>query len=355
MTKILFLGRFFPVVHGASMMNEYYYKELQKEKDIDIRRIRINYSNTLDELGKVNFKKFLGIMIVFFQTLYQLIIFRPDVVYFEIAIKGFAFYRDSVYGLLCKLFRRKIVFHFHGKGVVQNGYSKFLFKNTKVIILSPLLYDEVKDLIDEKNVVFCPNGIEDELNDDLFKEIINARLENKTLNLLYLSNMIESKGYLEVLEICNLLNKFKIDFKCFFVGSFDNVSMEQCFLDKIKSLNLDKRCFYLGSKYGKDKSKILKKTNYLIFPTTYSYEAFPLVILEAFMYGIPVLSYDNGAIKEMINKDYLGYASKCDVDFLFKELMFRKDIGEQPQMIRNNFLQNYTIDKAVKKIREILR
>jgi glycosyltransferase involved in cell wall biosynthesis len=363
MKKVLFLGRFPPPVHGAAVMNQNYFEALNKDKDFNVKKIKINYSDSLDELGKVNFKKFFGFFVVFLKTLFNLIFFRPNVVYFELAPKGFAFYRDSAYVILCKIFRRKIVFHFQAKGVINlkkrklsKAYAKFILKNTHAILLSSLLYYDLEGFIPKKNIFIVPNAIKDEITDKQFNEIIKNRHKNKKPALLYLSNMIESKGPLDVLRICNELRNQKKDFECLFVGSFQDSEFEKRFFKEIKNLNLEKYCKYLGPKYGKEKFEILEKTNYLIFPTQYPEECFPLVILEAFMLGIPVFGYENGATKEIISRELLGHvAKKGDWKELSKQLTNRFNNKGHPKEIREEFKKNYVLDISVKKVRRILK
>lgn len=361
--KVLFLGRFSPPVHGASVMNENYFNSLDEDKNFDIQKIKINYSDSLDELGKINLKKFLGFFIVLFQTLFNLIKFRPNIVYFEIAPKGFAFYRDSIYALLCKMFRRNIIFQFHAKGIsdsVKNRmtreYYKLIFGNSRIILLSKILYEDVKEVINKNQIEFLPNGIKDELTDKEFKEIIQKRKKNKKLVLLFLSNMIETKGPLDILKICNELKKQKIEFEFNFVGKFQNEDFEKRFFNEIKNLDLEKNCKYLGPKYGKEKQQILEKTNYLIFPTRYREECFPLVILEAFMYGISVFSYDNASIKEIISENYLGFVAKQgDWEILAKNLILRLNKKENHKKIREYFKKDYTLKNSAKKLKNILQ
>jgi glycosyltransferase involved in cell wall biosynthesis len=360
--KLLFLGRFPPPIHGAAIMNKNYFESLDKDKDFSIKKIKINYSNSLDKLGKINFKKFFGIFAVFFKILFNLTFFRPKIVYFEIAPKGLAFYRDSIYVLLCKLFRRKIIFHFHAKGISKiinnkllKKYYIFIFKNTKVILLSNILYEDMKSIINKNQIEILPNGIKDELAEKEFKEIIKERSKNKKLNLLFLSNMIESKGPLDVLKICNELKNKKIDLECNFIGKFQDEEFGKIFFEELKKLKLEKSCDYLGPQYGKDKKRILKKTNYLIFPTKYPEECFPLVILESFMYGIPVLSYNNGAIREIIDKNFLGFVSKKNNwKKLSERLINRLNKKENSDKIRKYFNKNYRIETAKQNLLNIL-
>ena len=359
--RVLFLGRFPNPIHGAALMNESYYNGLKEDKDFNIKKIKINYSDSLDELGKINLKKFFGFFIVFFKLLKELIFFQPKIIYFELAPKGFAFYRDSTYVLLCKIFRKKIIFHFHAKGVetlnkktISRTYARFIFKNTKSILLSNLLYYDLKSFVDEKDIFILPNGIKDNLSDKEFEKIIQERKKNKKLQLLFLSNMIETKGPLDVLYICNELKKKKIEFECSFVGKFQDSNFEKKFFKELNSLNLERECKYLGPNYGKEKFKILERTNYLIFPTIE--DVFPIVLLESFIYGIPVLSYNAGAIREIISNKKLGYVSKRrDWANLSKELIKRIKKTESSKEIREEFKKKYLLDKTLKDLKRTLK
>jgi glycosyltransferase involved in cell wall biosynthesis len=353
MDKILFLGRFAPPMHGAARMNELYYDYLNRH--YQMKKIKINYSSKFSQIGKFNIMKFFGIFIVFFKLIWQLFFFKPSLIYFEIAQKGIAFYRDSFYVLICKIFRKKIIFSIHGRevGSKYNKYNKFIFKNAKTIVLSEVLYPTVKNFIDKSDVYFLGNGIEDEIYNHEAREIFLERKKNKKMVLLYLSNMMREKGALDALDFCAKLKKKKIDFECFFVGAFSDVDFGREWTEHAKMLGVRKECKYLGAKYGKDKREILAKANFLIFPTFYKTECYPLVILEAFMFGIPVLSYNTGAIKKIISKDFLGCASKKkDVDDFFKYL--KKGDVKDWEKIRNYFKKNYTIEISGRDLKKIV-
>jgi len=362
--KILFLGRFPPPVHGAARMNELYLKSKLINDKFDIKKLQISYVKSIEDIGKFSLYKILGIFLVAFKLFYRLIFFRPKIIYFEVAPAGFAFFRDSFFVFICKIFQKKIIFHFHAKGMneVINSklkllYSKLVFRKTKAILLSKLLYkgtSGVSKVISRKNIYIVPNGVYDELNEKEFKEIIKIRNKNKKPTLLFLSNMIESKGPLEVLEICNLLNKDGLDFECLFIGAWPDEEIKNKWNGLVKKYNLEKKCTYLGKKYGDEKKEIIKKANFLLFPTKYKLETFGLVIIEAFMFGIPVLSYDNASIKNIISNSNLGYIS-YNQDF--KELYdyLRKNIKKKfnAEWIRNYFKKNYDFNIAEEKLLKV--
>lgn len=214
-----------------------------------------------------------------------------------------------------------------------------------------MLFDEVGKLFDKKEVYVLPNGIKDELSNGEFEDILRKRKNNKVLNVLFLSNMIESKGAMDALKMCKMIDG-KIKFKCYFAGPWQNEVYKKKWFDYIDKNGLKDECTYLGPKYGKDKKELLSKTDIMLFPSKYENESFPLVILEAFMYGIPVLTYDNGAISEMVSKNYLGVVvEKGDWNTLSKRIDFKFD----SKKIREHFLKNYELNKAVNKLTKIIR
>lgn len=359
--KILFIGRFAPPMHGASKMNGLYFESSLVNKNFKLKKVKINCFENLQEMGKVNLKKFFGFFFVFLNLLKELIFFRPDLIYFETAVKGFAFYRDSFYVLLCKLFRKKIVFAFHGKGIkkfmgksnFKIKYYKFIFRKTKAILLSSLLYNDVSSFLKKENVYYLGNGLIDELKKGDLEKIKKNKFNSKKLKLLYLSNMIKEKGALDVLEICDYLKNKKINFECSFVGKFDNENFEEEFNSELKRLKLEKKCFYLGPKYGEEKKDLFLNFDFLIFPTQYKTECYPVVILEAFMCGVYVYSYDNGAIKEIISKDFLGKVFPMgEFEKIAKDLIKKKSINRLK--IREYFMNNFEFENAEKKLNEIL-
>jgi len=363
MKKVLFLGRFAPPMHGAAKMNELYFNALNRDKNFEVHKIKLNKYDSLEKIGKIDLAKIKG----YFQTIKEfkkkLKNFNPDVVYLEMAPKGLAFVKDSIFVNIAKKKGKKVFIQFHAKGAKHSTknfflrqYYKKVFKDTKIILLSKILFQDISNVAKKNQIKILPNGIEDEITDKEFEKIIKERKKNKKLQLLFLSNMIESKGPMDVLNICNKLNKKGIDFKCKFVGKFQDEEFRARFDKQLKNLKLEKKCKYFGPKYGEEKKKILEKTDFLVFPTKYTEETFGLVIVEAFMYGIPTLSYNNGAIKNIIKKDYLGFVSKNNNwEELFDALnrLLKKKID--PKKIREEFKKRFLLVKSEKKLRKILK
>lgn len=359
--KLLFIGRFPPPVYGTSLMNEKYANSKIINKEFDIKKIKINFSKDIYNKERFGIKKlFHGLMNI--PVLIYHLIKKSDLVYFDATVKGMAFYRDSIYIFLVKLFRKNILIGFHSKGLkketkkskIKEFYYKLVFRNTKAILLSELLFHDVDNLFQKKDVYFNPNGIEDVISDKEFEKIQEKREKRKTKKILYLSNMLESKGPLDALKVCNFLKKEGLDFECFFAGDWEDYNFKEKWLSYLKEKNLENNCKFLGPKYNQEKYDLMKEIDFVVFPTKYPLECYPLIILEAFMFGIPVYSYDNGAIKEIIDKDYKGYvAREGDYKELYEKLKENLNKKQQNKKIRQEFKEKYLFDKAEKRLNKI--
>ena len=358
--KILFLLHLPPPVHGSSMVGQFIKDSAIINNSFKTDYIDLGTSKTIDEIGKNPLGKVLRYLSIIYQTLKQLLVNKPDLIYLAMTAKGFGFYKDAVIVLLVKCFRLPLVLHFHNKGVHTRQEKRFdnflyqkVFKNTKVILLSKHLYYDVKKYVDEEDIYYCPNGIPP-INQDL----VIKRQKNETPKLLFLSNLIASKGVIILLEALQILNKKGIDFTCNFVGGEGDVTKE-IFTEKLKELQLVNQVFYLGKKYNSDKTAIFNTSDIFVLPTFYHNECFPLVLLEASQFGLPMVTTFEGAIPEIVKDGVNGFlveqqnvvdlANKLEI--LINDFPLRNRLGVAA---KEKYEESYTLKVFEKNMFNIL-
>lgn len=356
-SKILFIHHLPPPVHGSSIVGEFINKSNLINTTFNCRYINLGTSKYIDEIGKSGFKKMILYILIILRTINQLIAFKPDLVYIAMNAKGIAFYKDMVIVFLVKIFGIQLVIHFHNKGVstnqnkmMDNFFYKCVFKNTKIILLSKYLYSDIKKYVKEENVFYCPNGIP-----ELSLEPVNK--SNDNVQLLFLSNLIKSKGVNVLLQALKILKSRKIEFTCNFVGGVGDIS-EEAFSHKVYSLDLQNHVFYLGEKFNQKKIAVFIKTDVFVHPT-FS-DCFPLVLLEASQFALPMVSTFEGAIPEIINdgingflvakKDPIGLADKLEL--LIKDQTLRENMGNAAFQ---KFKQEYTLTDFESSMCSILK
>jgi glycosyltransferase involved in cell wall biosynthesis len=183
---------------------------------------------------------------------------------------------------------------------MDNLLYRFVFRNTDVILLSSFLYPDIQKYVPLSAVHYCPNGIK------AFENTIIPERENERIEILFLSNMIRSKGVFVLLEACNILNKRNLHFHCTFIGGKGDITEEE-FKTKVAEYKLDTSISYVGKKLGKEKNDFLANANIFVLPTYYEKECFPLVLLEAMQASLPVVSTYEGGIPDIVEDGITGY------------------------------------------------
>lgn len=358
-SNILFLLHLPPPVHGSSMVGKFINTSEKINQQFNCDYINLLASNNVSETGKVSIKKITGFVYTWFTLLFKLIKKRPTLCYIAITATGTAFFKDVLLIILLKVFKIKCVFHMHNKGVskfqnntIYNSCYAFVFKNAEVILLSKFLYADIRKYVAEENIHICPNGIPH----IKYGNVQNS--ENEVVKILFLSNLIESKGVFVLLEACKVLKEKGVPFECLFIGGEGDINNVQ-FNQKVKDLELVKEVSFIGKKYGEEKRNYFSKATIFAFPTYYSNECFPLVLLEAMQAKLPVISTFEGGIPDIVENQVSGFlveqeniealANKIEILICDKEL--RKEMGSNGKI---KYETEFTLEIFEKRLSTIL-
>lgn len=345
-----------PPFHGAAIVGDFVGSSQRLQENFECRFITIKSSDTIENIGKVNLKKLFLLVSLYFHVLTALLFFRPDRIYFTASVRGAAFYRDVLISTLWKIYSLfkpvDVFYHYHAKGVdefvstspVKLSLTRFFLKNVNLILLTPMLEKDFETVRTFQNTFFLPNGVENRLDENSFSTLISAKFKDiDTLECLYLSNMIKSKGYFEVLKLANEVKTDNIHFN--FAGGWQSAEDEKEFFDYITENGLEDSVTFHGFVHAAQKDALLKKSHLLLFPTRYKAESFGLVIIEAFSFGLPVIATDEGSIPSIIDNGRSGIILQ-DTDKLPEALQQAEKTLINPETAhycRKTFLEKYTL------------
>lgn len=359
--KILFIMHMPPPVHGAAMMGQYIHDSKLINERFDCHYINPSLSDSVSNVGKFSFYKIISAIKNIIFIIKEIKKIRPNLCYYTPTADGWGIYRDLLVLAVLKWNKQKIVLHMHNKGVAKFSVKhigasfayRHIFKGAKVILLARELYQDVRNYVQPDNVYYCPNGMP-KTNYETFCR----RTTNKEYTFLFLSNMIEEKGVIDVLRACTVLKGEGRLFKCQFVGKWSTVSKEY-FNEIIEKYNIKDVVSYLGSKYGKEKVDALKKADALVFPTYYHGETFGLVLLEAMEYGLPCISTYEGGIPSVIDNENTGLLIRArDVEALVDKMRWLIEHPHEGLIMgekgRKKFLKEFTLDIFEKRLSDIL-
>lgn len=306
--RILFILHLPPPVHGAAMVGKYIRDSELINSEFECRYVNLATAADLEDIGKVGLKKVFSFLRLLKEVWHQVKCFRPAMVYITPNAKGGAFCKDFIVVEMLKLMGCRVVAHYHNKGVatrqdrwLDDRLYRLFFRNLKVILLGEVLWQDIRKYADRKDVLVCPNGI------PRGNALTTAeKREEGTKRLLFLSNLIESKGVLVLLDACRILAHDNVRFECVFVGAETDEMTAATFEREVEARGLKDYVSYAGKKYGSDKEDEFDKADIFVFPTFYPNECFPLVLLEAMQHALPCISTSEGAIPGIIEEGVTG-------------------------------------------------
>lgn len=357
MKNILFILQLPPPVHGSSTVGKYIKDSKKINKAFSGRYLNLLASKKVSESGKVSIRKLMNFFFIWIKLIKELLKKKPDLCYLAITATGAAFYRDILLIFLLKVFNVRRIYHMHNKGVkdyqdhpIHDLFYKLAFNKADVILLSNHLYSDIEKYVSKEHVHICPNGI---------PEMDTKKTQQKIKNLpriLFLSNLIQSKGVFVLLQACSMLKKKGLKFECIIIGGEVDLSSQQ--LNKeINALNLKGVVVYAGKKYGEKKEKAYSRADIFAFPT--SKESFGLVNLEAMQFSLPVVSTIEGGIPDVIEDGRTGFliptqnvqALSEKLEVLIRNDKLRQQMGKAG---RKKYEQQFTLKKFEERMIEIL-
>lgn len=365
--RILFIMHMPPPVHGAAMVGQYIHDSELINGEFESHYINLTTAKNLQDIGKVGMRKLFD----FFKLLKKIrrVVkdIKPQLVYVTPNACGGAFYKDFVVVEMLKRLGCKVIVHYHNKGVatrqdrwLDNILYKRFFKGIKVILLSECLYEDVKKYVKKEDVFVCGNGIPDVTKNSACSDTVaRDHIDGKVPHVLFLSNLLISKGVVVLLNALKVLKEKGCRFICDFVGG-ETVEMDAAmFQNEVAKRGLEEIVLYHGRKYGKDKEAFLNGADIFVFPTFYHNECFPLVLLEAMQHHLPCVSTTEGGIPGIIDDGKTGFlVPKHDAENLAEKIQVLLTDAELRQRMgkagREKYEKEFTLEVFEKRMAEIL-
>ena len=185
------------------------------------------------------------------------------------------------------------------------------------------------------------NGISNEYlaNDLIVKRKVNEIKDGHELKILFLSNLMESKGVLDLFDSIEYLNQSGLNYRIDLCGAIEPEISE---LVNEKILKYSKYVTYHGTVNGLVKKKILENSHVLCLPTYMPSEAQPVSIMEAMANGIAVVVTDVGGIRDIFDQNENGFFCYVKEPSSIAESII-KCYNKYESIAQNNYLK--AIDK----------
>ena len=237
-----------------------------------------------------------GVVLLIFYLLFR----KIDIIHIQGASK-ISFWRASIFIYIAHIFNKKIIYHIHGGGFKTFSFQhhkavNFIFSKCDVIgALSTKWKAFFEQEFHCKDVRIIPNII------DYPKENHSDR-KDIPVQFLFLGKICDKKGIFDLIDIIDeKKDVFKGKMKLIIGGNGETDRLEKV----IKEKKLDEMVQFVGWVSGEKKISLLNNSHIFILPSYI--EAYPISILEAMSYHLPVIATNVGDIPEIIHNGEEGY------------------------------------------------
>jgi glycosyltransferase involved in cell wall biosynthesis len=225
-------------------------------------------------------------------------------------------------------------------------------QRAEVILLSPSLYYDISQYIEPGKVYYCANGVPDVPQ----ATPADAASSTKRCRILFLSNLLYTKGFSLLLDACAELEKEGQEFECHFVGDWKDIS-EKEFHALVRKKGISHRVHAHGKLLNEDKYKHLRQADIFVLPSLD--DAFPLVLLEAMQHRLPIISTYEGGIPDIVQDEQTGVLlAKEDVKGLTNQLLRLINNPELRQQMGTNgrlrYEKEFTMEAFENRLSTIL-
>lgn len=338
--RVLFIGPLPEPVTGQSLACQVFLEELVKTHEVTVINLsKRGFAHGLDSLGRIR-EVLTYIWLAWRKSR------AADCIYFTISESVAGNLKDMLIYLACFGKLPRMIVHLHGGAGMReilrpssallrflNGV--FLRRMGGVIVLGERHVDMFKGLVRPERLYIVPNFAEDSMFVD--ESVIHLKFEQTTpLRLLFLSNLIPGKGYLELVEgykklPASVQSRVLIDF----AGGFQSKQDEAAFLQSIADVP---ELRYHGIVRGERKVELFRQAHLFCLPTYYPYEGQPISILEAYASGCVVMTTDHSGIFDIFEPGVNGICvDKQSADSIGEAI--RRTV-EAPQPLRAMALTN---------------
>jgi len=332
--RVLIIGPTPPPYHGVAVATETLVAAC-RSRGIAIRHLDISDRRGIQHVDQPDFHDVLLFVRQWFELVWRLAIERPGLVYLSISQSTIGFLRDSLFVVLARVFRARVVIHLHGgnfrawydarSSLMQRLVRYVLSLVAAFVILGETFRCSFEGIIEPRKLRVVPNGIDWPGHDGI------APRKRARRRILYLGTLSKAKGAIVLLQsVAQVASKFpNIEFV--FAGRWlreSDRAEAQALLHDLRTAVAAK---FVGEVAGAQKRTLFESSDIFVFPGLQQ-EGQPLVVIEAMAAGLPVIFTDRGCLKETVVEGVTGLeVPASDPQRLAEKLLW---LLEQPQLMQ---------------------
>jgi len=359
------ITQFPPPITGVSLASQMLFEDLKKDHTIEkVNMITGKSFGNLSNQGRISFSKLVKTVYKIFQCVHKIKFSSGlDVIYITPGQTVAGYLKYTPFMWAARIRKIPYFIHIHGgyfrtmydglRGWKKTIVDKSLRGLAGAIVLGPSLRFMFEGLIADERIFVCENGVEDEVfaTEEEIRQKVERYKTDDTIRIVYLSNLMESKGILDLFEAVKMLRNRGEKIHLDVAGAIEPVieaRVRECLSE------LGDAVTYHGVVKGKKKKELLLNNYIFCLPSKHPYgEGQPISILEAMANGCLIVTTDLGGIKDIVNEAYGVFVEKQNPESIAQMIAKRN----YDDVIHRSWLEaktKYGVDKFVSRIENVL-
>ncbi|WP_300727639.1 glycosyltransferase [uncultured Bacteroides sp.] len=238
------------------------------------------------------------------------------------------------------------------KGVYKNpseeieSYKAF----NQLIAVSKTVCENMKKLLGVSNILPIYNPIDSTQIINLSQQPTNISPKKDLINIVSVGRLVHQKGYDRLISVIKRLvdNQYKCNL--YLIGEGEEKSKLQ---QLTKSFGMEQSVFFLG--YQQNPYNIMEKMD--LFVCSSRSEGFSLVIAEAMILGLPIVSTTCSGPNELLDNNKYGILTENSENGLYdgiKSMLDSKELRAQYAQLSLSRSSFFELDKTMNQINSLL-
>lgn len=357
--RVLVVGQTPPPLHGQAIA-----VQMLLEGDyerIEPWHVAMRFSRTVEEVGRVRIRKLVELPRLVLRILTARVRTGAQVLYYPpYCAERVPLVRDLVVLTCCRWAFRSTVLHLHSTGFINTygelgrawrfAFRRAYFHPDVAVALSAASRAEA-EFLRARHVAVVPNGVPD----DAGPVGKRPHPQADTPVVLFTGVVRSSKGVLVLLEACARLRDTGCPARIVLMGEIQPAEFTAELSARIDQLGLADEAVLLGSRTGDEKWRVFRQADVFCLPTLF--DNFPLVVLEAMEFGLPVVSTLCGSLAEIVVEGETGFLVEAgDVTALasrLRALLSSPDLrASMGAAGRRRYLERFTAEHYLRGVEE---
>lgn len=259
-----------------------------------------------------------------------------------------SFYRDALFCAIALIFRKRTLVFFRGwdeafeRRVSGSWWRRAIVGNTfgrsgRFVVLGETFEARLRRLgvngqFWRETTVAGPTPIP---KPDVLQKLRESR---EHLKILFMSRIVRAKGIYLALDAVERLRERHPDKAISLIVAGDGEELSAA-KQHVSERGLSFVSF-LGEVRGAEKERVLRQSHVLLFPTFHG-EGLPNIILEAMLFGLPIVCRDAGAISDVVADGRNGFVTRSESAAEIAGLLER--LVSEPRLFQCVSARNATI------------